>query len=156
MKFIAALFVISSRVTAASAFIPAAGPRTHQHPSHVTLAESTHGLWKVERVDHISDWTDSPKKYPNPLSLKSNVPSSWFVGLNDAVAAKVDVDSLETIEDTCLLSDDYDDINGTGEEDCEMIDRTGLNAEAFVLAGPRAEIAFDPKECKSGELAFVQ
>ena len=72
---------------------------------------------------HISDWTDSSsiKTYPNPLSLKDKVPSSWFIGLNDAVAAKVNIDALETIDDNCLLPDDYFEncTNGVKEEDCE-------------------------------------
>jgi len=95
-------------------------------------------LWKVQKVDHISDWTASNvTMHPNPLSKKRNVPSSWFVGLNDAVAGKVQIDALET----------FTDDNFTEEEECET-DR-GINAEAFVLAGPRAEIAFDPNECKA-------
>ncbi|KAL7527385.1 hypothetical protein ACHAXR_001930, partial [Thalassiosira sp. AJA248-18] len=88
-----------------------------------------------------SDWTGSNKVYPNPLSLKPHVPSSWFIGLNDAVAAKVQVDAREKYEDTCM------DLDGE-EDDCDH-DRSGLKAEAFILAGPRAEIAFDPKECKA-------
>ena len=111
-----------------------------------TLFESQE-LWKVERVDQISDWltngSDPNKSYPNPLSLKANVPSSWFVEQNAAVAAKVDVDLQETVDDSCSL-DDYDEMAEV--EDCG--DR-GLNSEAFILAGPRKEIAFDPKECKA-------
>lgn len=121
----------------ASAFVvldgPGRGPTavsTHRRPTFVALKESRASeLWKVERVDHVSDWIGSTKTYPNPLSLKDNVPSSWFVGLNDAVAAKVQINALETVD---------------SEEHW-----SGLNAEAFILAGPRAEIAFDPKGCKA-------
>ena len=84
-------------------------------------------LWKVERIDNISDWTKSSKVYQSPLSKRDNIPSSWFVGLDDAVAAKVQINAHE--------------------EDSPH-DR-GLSGEAFILAGPRADIAFDPKECKS-------
>lgn len=148
MKLAVALLSISSSVS--SAFIPSGSKsRRQQRPSVVTLAQSKAGdLWNVERVDHISDWTGPGETYPNPLSLKNNVPSSWFVGLNDAVAAKVQIDALETIEDACILPEDFDDISGLSEDDCEVADR-GLNAEAFILAGPRAEIAFDPAECKA-------
>lgn len=63
------------------------------------------------------------------------MPSSWFVGLNDVVAAKVKVNALEMLE--C----------GIDESECEL-DR-GFNAEAYILAGPREEIAFEPKACKA-------
>lgn len=112
-----------------------------------TLFESQE-LWRVERVDQISDWMtngSTPKSYANPLSLKENVPNSWFVEQNAAVAAKVDVDLQETIDDSCSL-DDYDE--EAQEPMVECGDR-GLNSEAFILAGPRKEIAFDPKECKA-------
>jgi len=156
MKLAIALLSTSSLFVAASAFIPPGLRRssTQQRPSSdVTLAAESNGggLWNVQRVDHISDWTDSSsfKTYPNPLSLKDKVPSSWFVGLNDAVAAKVNINALETIDDNCLLPDDFfdSDTNDNEEEDCEG-DR-GLNAEAFILAGPRAEIVFDPKKSKA-------
>lgn len=146
MKLTIALLSTGSFV-AASAFVPS-GPRSWRQQRQSALAESKAGeLWNLERVDHISDWTGSTQTFPNPLSLKDNVPSSWFVGLNDAVVAKVQINALETMEDTCLLSEDSDDINGS-EEDCEVVDR-GLSAEAFTLAGPRAEIAFDPLKCKA-------
>mmetsp|Transcript_28357 Transcript_28357/g.43294 ORF Transcript_28357/g.43294 Transcript_28357/m.43294 type:complete len:536 (+) Transcript_28357:159-1766(+) len=132
-------------LTSCDAFLPSPRLTAHRHRL-ISLAKSKSGeLWKVERVDHISDWTDNSKVYPNPLSLKEHVPSSWFVGLNDAVAAKVQIDALETVDDSCTLSDD--DSKDDWEE-CEAADR-GLSAEAFILAGPRAELAFDPKECKS-------
>ena len=54
------------------------------------------------------------------------------------------MDALETLEDNCVLSDDFWE-NPDAGMDCEP-DR-GDNAAAFHLAGPRAEIAFDPKEC---------
>ena len=98
------------------------------HQRILRLSASKSGeLWKVERIDHISDWTESSKVYQSPLSKRANVPSSWFVGLDDAVAAKVQINAHE--------------------EDAPH-DR-GLSGEAFILAGPRADIAFDPKECKS-------
>jgi hypothetical protein len=112
-------------------------------------SSSSSELWKVEKVDHISDWTTkNHKTYPNPLSLKDKIPSSWFVGLNDAVTAKVQIDALETIDETCVLSDDFlDDDTNAEEEEC-ITDR-GMNAEAFVLAGPRSEISFDPSTSKA-------
>jgi len=112
-----------------------------------TLFESQE-LWRVERVDQISDWLtngSAPKSYPNPLSLKDNIPNSWFVEQNAAVAAKVDVDLQETIDDSCSM-DDYDEEAQDPMVGCG--DR-GLNSEAFILAGPRKEIVFDPKECKA-------
>lgn len=104
-------------------------------------------LWKVEKVDHISEWTTNHKSYPNPLSLKDKIPTSWFVGLNDAVALKVQIDALETIDETCVLSSDDDDCD-EDEEEC-IVGRGGINAEAFVLAGPRAEISYDPSTSKA-------
>ena len=85
----------------------------HPHPNDriIALAESKENLkagelWKVERVDHISDWTKEVRK-PNPLSLKSNVPSSWFVGLNDAVAAKVQVSFFDRVSCHMLMFYSY-------------------------------------------------
>ncbi len=116
--------------------------------SKSSSSSSSSELWKVEKVDHISDWTNkNHKTYPNPLSLKDKIPSSWFVGLNDAVAAKVQIDALETIDETCVLSDDFLDDATNTEEEC-ITDR-GMNAEAFVLAGPRSEISFDPSTSKA-------
>ena len=54
------------------------------------------------------------------------------------------VNALETVDDSCILLDDDDE----DWEECEPAER-GLSGEAFILAGPRLEIAFDPKECKS-------
>ena len=93
-------------------------------------SSSSSELWKVEKVDHISDWTTKNHTittYPNPLSLKDKIPSSWFVGLNDAVAAKVQIDALERIDETCVLSGD--DFLDDKEEEC--ITDCGMNAEAF-------------------------
>lgn len=72
------------------------------------------------------------------------------------MAAKVQIDALETIDETCVLysNDDDDDAIFDGDggekevEECIIADR-GINAEAFVLAGPRAEISFDPSESKA-------
>ena len=144
MKVINAILSTTSLAAAAtpfcSAFTAPTISRTHTlHTSTTSLGEA---LWKVERVDHLSDWTGSTKTYPNPLSLKDNVPSSWFIGLNDAVAAKVQVDLLENVDEECEFNFDSD------IEECETHDR-GLSAEAFILAGPRKEIAFDPKMCKA-------
>ena len=94
------LSIILLIIISCSAFIPpkiAVPIHPHLNDRIVALAESNDDLkagelWKVERVDHISDWSVGKTYcYQNPLSLKSNVPSSWFVGLNDAVAAKVQV-----------------------------------------------------------------
>lgn len=83
-------------------------------------------LWKVERVDRVFEDDDTERPmYPNPLSLKPNTPLSWFVDEDDAVAAKVNV----------ALSDM--DLN------------QGIKSEAFTLAGPRFDIAFDPKQCRA-------
>ena len=102
MKLQPSIIVILLIIISCSAFIPpkiSVSLHPHQN-SIVVLSESKEELkagelWKVERVDHISDWTKDKevevRNMPNPLSLKSNVPSSWFVGLNDAVAAKVQV-----------------------------------------------------------------
>ena len=88
-------------------------------------------LWHLERVDKISDWVNDLKKYPNPLSLKPNIPLSWFVDDDAAVAAKVQVGAHETeLEDGG---------SGLGKR----------NKDAFLLAGPRLDIAFDPKCCKA-------
>lgn len=124
-----ALLFISS-IFATSAFV--SPPHSHriQHKSSTAIS-SGEFLWKVEKVDHIS----VTSSYPNPLSLKDKIPASWFVKLNDVVAAKVKVNALETLE--C----------GVDQEQCEL-DR-GVNAEAYILAGPRSELAFDPKQCKA-------
>lgn len=134
-RWLASVIILSIAANGleAAAFIAPSTKRQAQSRSASTLSES---LWKVERVEHISDWVESIQNFPNPLALKDKVPSSWFIGLNDAVAAKVQVDALEMLE-----CDDSDN------DECE-IDR-GLNAEAFILAGPRAEIAFDPTKCKA-------
>mmetsp|Transcript_24054 Transcript_24054/g.58877 ORF Transcript_24054/g.58877 Transcript_24054/m.58877 type:complete len:571 (-) Transcript_24054:72-1784(-) len=81
-------------------------------------------MWKVEHVDRVFDDPERPM-YPNPLSLKPNTPLSWFVDEDDAVAAKVNVLASDT--------------------DLEQ----GIKAEAFTLAGPRFDIAFDPQQCKA-------
>jgi 6-phosphofructokinase 1 len=94
------------------------------------LYSTTSELWRVERVDRISDGIDTDgeeKKYPNPLSLKPNIPISWFVDEDAAVAVKVQVKSKQT------------------EADHEQ----GRRSEAFTLAGPRLYIHFDPKCCKA-------
>lgn len=110
-------------------------------------------LWNVEKVDHISEWTSNQNNsYPNPLSLKDKVPSSWFVGLNDAVAMNVKIDALETLDDTCVLPDDNDENSTatTEQEECTtIVGRDSINAEAFILAGPRSQISFDPSTSKA-------
>jgi len=86
----------------------------------------------------VSDWSASPvETRPNPLSHKEHVSSSWFAGENDAVAVRVRIDALETIDEGCLLYDEE-------EFECDRPRRL-----AFVLAGPRAEIAFDPSDCRA-------
>ena len=117
-------------------------PRTPTLSSvHTELYQSTrtdeaatkNELWKVERVDRISDWTtvnghgNEPPKFPNPLSLKPNIPLSWFVDEDAAVAARVQIDAHET------------------EEEHER----GVRASAFELAGPRLDIHFDPQKSKA-------
>jgi len=121
-------------------------PSRRTSPIALSSVSKSPELWKVEKVDHISEWTSDHKSHPNPLSLKDNIPSAWFVGLNDAVALKVQIDALETIDETCVLSsdDDCDD----DDEEC-IVGRGGINAEAFILAGPRAEISFDPSTSKA-------
>ena len=80
-------------------------------------------LWKVRNVDVLK----TAKKFANPLSLKPNIPKSWFVKNDAAVASKVQVDADVT----------------------EVEHESGIRSEAFTLAGPRIEIAFDPKKCKA-------
>ena len=53
------------------------------------------------------------------------------------MAARVQADTLETLEEKCLVSDDPLD-----EEDCK-VDRSA-NTAVFVLAGTRAWLAFEP------------
>lgn len=80
-------------------------------------------LWRIEEVDTVGDPTlDSEEVFPNPLSQKDNIPDSWFVDPDDAVAARVNVD----VHQTCIIDQE-------------------AAAPAFVLAGPRKEIAFDPE-----------
>ena len=133
--------------TISFAFTTPHSKRTHL--ISLSISKSSE-LWRVEKVDHISEWTTNHNTYPNPLSLKDKVPSSWFVGLNDAVAMKVKIDALETIDETCILSSDVDiDDDNDEEEECITARRGGINAEAFILAGPRAEISFDPSTSKA-------
>ena len=72
---------------------PPAAPVAAAAPDGVAAEESGGmggELWKIQRVDRVSDWaTSGVGTYPNPLSRKAKVPESWFVGPNDAVAAKV-------------------------------------------------------------------
>ena len=82
-------------------------------------------LWKVEQVDRVFGGL-SPT-IPNPLSTKPNIPNSWFVANDAAVAAKVQVDA--TIS--------------------ELEHENGIRSEAFTLAGPRIKIAFDPTKSKA-------
>mmetsp|Transcript_7668 Transcript_7668/g.16695 ORF Transcript_7668/g.16695 Transcript_7668/m.16695 type:complete len:563 (+) Transcript_7668:67-1755(+) len=148
MKLAHAILSISSLVTATAFVPPGLSRSTTKQPPSLLAAESKPGdLWKVQRIDHLSDWTDDLKTYPSPLSLKAKVPSTWFVGLNDAVAAKVSIDAMERIADDCVLADDFFDSPDDEEPECEP-DR-GLSGEAFILAGPRADIVFEPKECKA-------
>ena len=92
-------------------------------------------LWRIEEVDTVfggggghddneigTTTTTTTTWYPNPLSLKNKIPSSWFVEPDvDAVAARVNVD----VHQTCIIDQE-------------------AAAPAFVLAGPRKHIAFDP------------
>lgn len=85
-------------------------------------------LWRIEQVDRVCDTTtaEPPKTYPNPLSLKARIPSSWFVKDTDAVAAKVNVD----VHQTCIIDEE-------------------AAAPAFLLAGPRQDISFDPSSSRA-------
>jgi len=76
-------------------------------------------LWRIEQVDKIYDSDRST--FPNPLKLKDNIPDSWFLDEDAAVAARVNVDVYQT----CIIDE-------------------SAAAPAFILAGPRKEIAFDP------------
>jgi len=121
---------------------------TSLHPRRTSLialssVSKSSELWNVEKVDHISEWTTNHESYPNPLSLKDKIPSSWFVGVDDAVAMNVKIDAHETID----VSDD--DTDEDGDEHTTVGHRGGINAEAFILAGPRAEISFDPSTSKA-------
>ena len=100
--------------------------RTHR--TNTKLHETKgNELWRIARVDRISDWIEGhTMRFPNPLSLKPNVPLSWFVDDDAAVAAKVEVGARAT-----------------------ELDQIGLRAEAFTKAGPRLDIAHDPKGCKA-------
>lgn len=108
------------------------------HPLHNHKADDNNNnnaedyvvpLWKIEEVDHVFDSTQEmemdvnyqAQSYPNPLSLKAKVPASWFVEEDAAVAARVNVD----VHQTCIIDEE-------------------AAAPAFVLAGPRKDIAFDP------------
>lgn len=117
MKLALALLSVAN-FAVASAFVPAS---THER-APTALAASK---WQVERVNRLSDWMTANPKYTSPLAEKEKVPRSWFVGQDDAVAAKVEV----AVESGSSVSE--------------------LDSKAFLLAGPRAEIAFDPKNCKA-------
>lgn len=149
MKFAVALLSITNFV-ATSAFIPT--PTAHQRVSLALAAEKKKApeLWKVERCDHVSDWITDSKLYKSPLAEKERIPKSWFIGLNDAVAAKVQVNAQETMEEECEVPEGLldDSVDVEVEEECSPADR-GLSSQAFILAGPRAEIAFEPKKCKA-------
>lgn len=88
-------------------------------------------LWKIEEVDRVcateidsslEGSASSPQTYPNPLSLKEKIPDSWFVEHDAAVAARVNVD----VHQTCIIDQE-------------------AAAPAFLMAGPRKEIALDPE-----------
>jgi len=161
-----ALALSLNAIIATSAFLPSGSRRSitqqnQKHPSFSVItplaAESTASggeLWNVQRIARVSDWAstapddDGSKPethyYPSPLSLKDNIPSSWFVGENAAVAVKVQIDALETVDENCVLPQDFFDDEDDDIEYCEVETR-----EAFVMAGPRKEIAFDPPKCKA-------
>ena len=107
---------------------------TRLHHNIVTMASIKEGkdssgksvvdVWDVQRVDHVYSPHSDRNMFPNPLSLRPNTPLCWLVDDDDAVAVKVKVDT-------------------------EEITKEGLKAEAFTLAGPRLQIAFDPKQSKA-------
>ena len=76
-------------------------------------------MWRIEQVDRVFD--ESHTMMANPLSLKDKIPSSWFVRNDAAVAVRVNVD----VHQTCVIDEE-------------------AAAPAFMLAGPRKEIALDP------------
>jgi len=97
MKLQTSIIVILLIIISCSAFIPSkiSVSIIHSHPNDriVALAESKEDLkagelWKVERVDHISDYGEEIGKTYSPLSLKDNVPSSWFVGATRRVRVR--------------------------------------------------------------------
>eukprot|EP00980_Cylindrotheca_fusiformis_P030726 scaffold25312_cov127-Cylindrotheca_fusiformis.AAC.1 len=97
------------------------GSDIKKEDEHESVLPNGHEIWRVERVDRVNDNPDR-KLYPNPLSLKPFTPMSWFVDESDAVVAKVLV---------------------------EVEEKEQKEKRAFALAGPRMEIAFDPKSCKA-------
>ena len=98
---LATLLLLMSNWVVVSAFVP--GPRRAPPTATPPLsAEANAGeLWKIQKVDHVSDWAPGVGTYPNPLSRKAKVPASWFVGPNDAVAATVQV--IERSDQGCTL-----------------------------------------------------
>ena len=71
------------------------------------------------------------------------MPTSWFIGLKGAVATTMQVDTLETLQANCLLSEDKGDNNEYYAVD------VSTNAETFILAETQAKIAINPVECKA-------
>ncbi|CAJ1933878.1 unnamed protein product [Cylindrotheca closterium] len=79
--------------------------------------------WNVQHIDLVFDSNSDRTMFPNPLSQRPNTPLCWFVDGDDAVAADVQVDT-----------------EGVSSEGIK------IKAEAFPLAGPRLNIAFDPQK----------
>ena len=75
-------------------------------------------LWHVAKIDRLK----KRKIYPNPLSLKPNIPIAWFISEDAAIAAKVQISSQNSFKN---------------------------NDVAFVQAGPRLNIHFNPQCCKA-------
>merc|ERR1719223_1427899 len=118
MKFAVALLSITNFV-ATSAFVPT--QTAHQRVSLALAAEKkAPELWNVERCDHVSDWLPDSKSFTSPLAEKERIPKTWFIGLNDAVAAKVQVNAMETLEEECDVPEGLlvDSVDVEVEEDC--------------------------------------
>lgn len=128
----------TARPASPSFVSPANGEVTNGANGDVIVTEGDDGpadppsaeLWAVEtikRVVPLSPNGDDDDDLPlNPLALKPNVPSAWFVTSNEAVAARVEVDADLTVTSTRS----------------SVTDRA---AAAFTLAGPRMELAFEPE-----------
>ena len=131
---IATLVALAASAVPSSAFTPLLKAATRPWKAKVAspslpLASSlddlegeddAYSMWRIEKVDRIVD--NQMGMMPNPLSFKANIPNSWFVENDAAVAAKVNVD----VHQTCVIDEE-------------------AAAPAFLLAGPRKEIAMDPQ-----------
>lgn len=125
MKLTVANIVLVALAAPSLAFIPVARRAAPRFDFHIRgsgdeydFLDDVVPMWKIEEVDRVEDYGPM---MTNPLALKDKIPSSWFVDNEAAVAVKVNVD----VHQSCLIDED-------------------ASAPAFVLAGPRKEIALDP------------